>query len=421
MIDVEQHLKLVHHVIQRYIKCQPGHPNYEDMYQDGCYGLSYAAKHFNPDLGFQFSTYAVPHIMGQIRRRKRDDGLIHINRAMQDLISQYRHQQSHGYSDEEIMERMGITPEQLSEIIIANQPIEYLEYEVEGKEGTAHLQKNVADKVNIEEEVVLSLEIKEKLKIIKGLNKPYISEIADLFLKDVTTQTEIGKRINLSQAQVSRLLKQLREYVYPAVSQFYEGEINERQMMLKLNSKNKGDEEMSVGFMENIRTYIDVIKEAAKANKGSCFAIKPELEKANLRYDSNVTIAIRKAQRELEVEGLILERVGRSWMLTDKAEKITEAQALAEMTEKLLEPKKDLPPVTPVTPPAHPAPMQFTGPQNMIMLKDIEFIGGHQADNVAQIVESFAAIIPEGMKCVFSLSVKMVSSKVAGGNKCATM
>lgn len=58
---------------------------YEDLYQAGCEGLIKAADRFDPDLGYRFSTYAVPVIMGEIRKMFRDGGIIKVSRSIREL------------------------------------------------------------------------------------------------------------------------------------------------------------------------------------------------------------------------------------------------------------------------------------------------------------------------------------------------
>lgn len=79
---VEENIGLVRSVVKRFLG--RGYDS-EDLFQIGCVGLLKAVDRFEEEYQVQFSTYAVPWIMGEIRRFLRDDGMIHVNRSMQEL------------------------------------------------------------------------------------------------------------------------------------------------------------------------------------------------------------------------------------------------------------------------------------------------------------------------------------------------
>lgn len=84
---VQQHLGLVGSVVRRFAGL--GH-DHDDLFQIGCIGLIKAAERFDPDYGVQFSTYAVPLILGEIRRFLRDDGPVKVSRGTKQLARQVR-------------------------------------------------------------------------------------------------------------------------------------------------------------------------------------------------------------------------------------------------------------------------------------------------------------------------------------------
>lgn len=78
----EKHSGLIHHVVKRFVN--RGNIEAEDLFQIGAMGLLKAIDKFDIDYGVCFSTYAVPLIMGEIRRFLRDDGLIKVSRSIKD-------------------------------------------------------------------------------------------------------------------------------------------------------------------------------------------------------------------------------------------------------------------------------------------------------------------------------------------------
>ena len=82
-IDIEENLGLVHACAKRF---KGRGIEYDDLYQAGCMGLVKAADNFNTELGYKFSTYAVPVIIGEIKRLFRDGGSVKISRGLKRAI-----------------------------------------------------------------------------------------------------------------------------------------------------------------------------------------------------------------------------------------------------------------------------------------------------------------------------------------------
>ena len=78
---MEENLPLVHYVLRRF---RDRGAEYEDLYQYGCIGLVKAVDRFDPSFHVRFSTYAVPIILGEVRRYLRDDGPVHVSRTIHD-------------------------------------------------------------------------------------------------------------------------------------------------------------------------------------------------------------------------------------------------------------------------------------------------------------------------------------------------
>ena len=78
---VRENLPLVHHLVKRF---QDRGREYDDLFQYGCLGLLKAIDRFDPSFGTAFSTYAVPVILGEVRRFLRDDGSVHVARSIKE-------------------------------------------------------------------------------------------------------------------------------------------------------------------------------------------------------------------------------------------------------------------------------------------------------------------------------------------------
>ena len=98
---VSDNLGLVHAIVRRFQK--RGHDR-EELFQIGCIGLIKSIDNFNPDMGVKFSTYAVPMIIGEIKRFLRDDGILKVSRSVKE--NQYRI----GRKREELEKTLGREP-----------------------------------------------------------------------------------------------------------------------------------------------------------------------------------------------------------------------------------------------------------------------------------------------------------------------
>ena len=85
---MSQNLALVKYIVKRFTERGV---EYDDLFQWGCLGLVKAIDRFDPDYPVQFSTYAVPVIMGEIRRFLRDDGLVHVSRTIREQARRIEH------------------------------------------------------------------------------------------------------------------------------------------------------------------------------------------------------------------------------------------------------------------------------------------------------------------------------------------
>ena len=127
-IAIKENLGLVHACAKRF---RGRGIEYDDLYQAGCVGLVKAVDHFKSELGYQFSTYAVPVIIGEIKRLFRDGGAVKVSRGLKELslkvtreAQRFETENGREPTVKELSEIMGIEPEQVSEALtVSMQPI----------------------------------------------------------------------------------------------------------------------------------------------------------------------------------------------------------------------------------------------------------------------------------------------------------
>ena len=215
---IEGNLRLVLSVIKRFGQSEE---NVDDLFQIGCVGLIKAIDNFDRTLGVKFSTYAVPMIIGEIRRYLRDGGSIRVSRSLKDIA--YRALQVKEAMQaatqkeptiEEIANEIGIPREDIVYALDAIQSPMSLYEPIYTDGGDAlYVMDQISDKKNKEELWVEQISLKEALKKLGTREK----EIIALRFFEGKTQMEVADSIGISQAQVSRLeknaLKVMRNYL----------------------------------------------------------------------------------------------------------------------------------------------------------------------------------------------------------------
>lgn len=187
----------------------------EDLFQLGCMGLLKAVYGFDPSLGHQFSTYAVPKIAGEIRRFLRDDGMVKVSRTLKEqgyLLSKLRDQLTQSLGREpslsELSEKSGKTPEEIAEIHCAISAPDSLSRETTDDGDT--LESMLGDN-GMEEHILERISLLDAIHTLSGREQVVI---LSRFFKCLT-QAQTAKRIGISQVQVSRIeraaIKKLRE------------------------------------------------------------------------------------------------------------------------------------------------------------------------------------------------------------------
>jgi RNA polymerase sporulation-specific sigma factor len=213
---IEMNLPLVSSISKKFLN--RGY-EYEDIFQIGSIGLVKAVNNFDPKFNVKFSTYAVPMIIGEIKRFLRDDGIIKVSRNVKNIARKLH------YDKEALTKKLDRSPtvEELSaysgvnkeEIIFATESVYGLQYlydTIHQDDGSPvllidKLSESAADNGDI----VDRLALKEALKNLDVKSRQIIML---RYFKD-KTQIQVAKMLGISQVQVSRIekkvLKQMKE------------------------------------------------------------------------------------------------------------------------------------------------------------------------------------------------------------------
>lgn len=201
---ISNNLGLVHSLCKRFVGKGI---EYDDLYQAGCIGLVKAYDAFDDERGICFSTYAVPVILGEIRRLFRDGGSVKVSRSIKELslkVNKERQifEQKNGYepSVSQLAEILGVEAEDITESICALQPTVSLTYE--GEDGITETdlpvdssEDEISDRILLDS--VLSKLSQTERKIIKYRYYDYL------------TQSKTAELMNMTQVQVSRSEKKI--------------------------------------------------------------------------------------------------------------------------------------------------------------------------------------------------------------------
>lgn len=201
---IRENLGLVHSCCKRFVG---RNIEYDDMFQVGCMGLLKASRDFDESLGFKFSTYAVPVILGEIKRLFRDTGSVKVSRSLKELslkvaAVKQREVQKNGYtpSANELAKIMGVDVQEINEAICVSMPTVSLTYSDD--DGTKELD---IPSEQGDEELASRLAIGQAIERLDDNDRRIIM----LRYFSGLTQTEVANRLNMSQVQVSRREKKL--------------------------------------------------------------------------------------------------------------------------------------------------------------------------------------------------------------------
>ena len=205
---INGNLRLVLSVVQRF---GGRGENADDLFQIGCVGLIKAIDNFDISLNVQFSTYAVPMIIGEIRRYLRDNNPIRVSRSMRDLAyralqvkEKLTKENQKEPTVEELAKELGVDKEDIVVSLDAIQDPVSLQEPIynEGSESI-YIMDQIKDTKNTDELWADNITITEAMKRLNEREKNIISRR----FFDGKTQMEIAEEIGISQAQVSRLEK----------------------------------------------------------------------------------------------------------------------------------------------------------------------------------------------------------------------
>ncbi len=205
---IRGNLKLVLSVIKRF---SSRGENVDDLFQIGCIGLIKAIDNFDITLNVQFSTYAVPMIVGELRRYLRDNNVIRVSRSVRDLAYKSLQKKEELSAKlgrepkiEEIAKELGAEKEEVVNALDAIvDPISLYEPVFSENGDSVYVMDQIRDTQNTDESWLESIALSEAIRTLS----PRERNIIELRFYEGKTQMEVAKEIHISQAQVSRLEK----------------------------------------------------------------------------------------------------------------------------------------------------------------------------------------------------------------------
>lgn len=208
---IEDNIGLVHSIANRF---KGRGVDYDDLFQSGCVGLIKAVDNFDESRGFAFSTYAVPVIMGEIKRIFRDGGAVKVSRSLkekaikaQSLREKFINDKMREPTVTELSNLLDCPPEEIPEILGVIAPMVSLSTSSDDGEYTIDVPVDESD------EIFNRLIVHRLFKFLDDTEKA----IVDMRYYKGFTQSKTAAALGISQVQVSRkeksLLQKLRKYV----------------------------------------------------------------------------------------------------------------------------------------------------------------------------------------------------------------
>lgn len=212
---IKGNLRLVLSIIKRFSN---HNENPDDLFQIGCIGLIKSIDNFNPNVGVKFSTYAVPMIVGEIRRFLRDNSAYRIPRSLRDTAYKAIHSREllsretlREPTIDEVSEDCGIPKQDILYALDAIQtPLSLFDPVYSDGGDTLYVMDQISDKKNKEENWVKNLALEAALNTLDDRDE----QIIKLRFFEGKTQIEVAEEIHISQAQVSRLEKNALKSMY---------------------------------------------------------------------------------------------------------------------------------------------------------------------------------------------------------------
>ena len=201
---IESNMGLVHACAKRF---RGGGIEYDELVQAGCLGLVKAVDHFDEGRGLQFSTYAVPVILGEMRRLFRDGGAIKVGRALKELslkaaraCNEFSLREGRQPTISELAEQLGVEPAEASQALGASQQPLSLSADEENGGGQIDVPTEAPEE-KISELIALK-------QVVGELDPRDRSLIVMRFFKS-RTQTQTAEMLGMTQVQVSRREKKI--------------------------------------------------------------------------------------------------------------------------------------------------------------------------------------------------------------------
>lgn len=207
---IKGNLRLVLSVIKRFSN---HNENVDDLFQIGCIGLIKSIDNFNPDMGVKFSTYAVPMIIGEIKRFLRDDGILKVSRSVKEnqyRIGRKREELEKALGREptlgELAESVQMLPEELAMTMDAANDVESI-YQIiyQGEGNELRLLDKIPEKENLHDRLLNKIFLEE---LLRSLNAEERKLLYMRYFREMT-QTEVADEFGVSQVQISRMEKKI--------------------------------------------------------------------------------------------------------------------------------------------------------------------------------------------------------------------
>ncbi len=205
---IEQNLGLVHSCCKKFTGRGI---EYDDLYSTGCVGLIKAIDNFDETLGYKLSTYAVPVILGEIKRLFRDGGMIKVSRSLKELslkavkiADEYKKEHSTDIPISVLSEKLNVDVYKASEALTLSTPVISLTAHTEDGEKeldipTVSIEENLIEKMSLE-------------SILDSLDSDDRKLITLRYFKH-KTQVDTAKALNMTQVQVSRKEKKILSFM----------------------------------------------------------------------------------------------------------------------------------------------------------------------------------------------------------------
>lgn len=183
----------------------------EDLYQIGCMGFIKAIKRFDTNFDVRISTYAVPYILGEIKRFIRDDGLIKVSRSIKELGIKIRELEQ-DYMKKEgkeitiniLAERLNVSKEEIAVAIDSSRCVESINDESQDDDKLSKLER-ISTGMDEASMIINKISVKELIENLDTREK----EIILLRYYKEKTQTEVAQILGITQVQVSRIEKRI--------------------------------------------------------------------------------------------------------------------------------------------------------------------------------------------------------------------